>query len=316
MDFVAGHNGMVGSALVRHLRAAGNSEPITQTRRELDLTRQAEVEAFFADTKISTVYLAAARVGGIKANSESPADFIRENLQIQTNIIEAAHRAGVERLLFLGSSCIYPRLADQPIAEEALMTGPLEPTNDAYAVAKIAGIKMCEAYRRQHGSDFRSVMPTNLYGPGDNFDLETSHVLPALLRKFHEAAVQGEPLVQVWGSGKPRREFLHVDDMASACGHLMTIPEGVYWSAVSDHCSHVNVGCGSDISIAALAELMAATCGFSGRIEYDPSMPDGTPRKLLDVSRMSALGWNASITLEEGVRQTFDWMRKHWDEVS
>lgn len=310
MDFVAGHNGMVGSALVRHLRGSGGESIITRTRTELDLTRQADVESFFFEEKIDTVYLAAARVGGIKANSESPADFIRENLQIQTNIIDAAHRAGVSRLLFLGSSCIYPRLADQPMAESALMTGPLEPTNDAYAVAKIAGIKMCEAYRRQFGSDFRSAMPTNLYGPGDNFDLESSHVLPALLRKFHEAVLNGDRTVSVWGSGKPRREFLHVDDMAAACCHLMELSETTYWSAVSDHCSHVNVGCGSDISIAGLADRIAAATGFSGQVEYDASMPDGTPRKLLDVSRLESLGWKATISLEEGIRRTFEWMRE------
>jgi GDP-L-fucose synthase len=311
MNFIAGHNGMVGSALVRHLRAVGGKSIITRTRQELDLTCQAEVESFFSDEKIDTVYLAAARVGGIKANNESPADFIRVNLQIQTNIIDAAHRAGVSRLLFLGSSCIYPRLADQPMAENALMTGPLEPTNEAYAVAKIAGIKMCEAYRRQFGNDFRSAMPTNLYGPGDNFDLETSHVLPALLRKFHEAVLSDEQTVTVWGSGKPRREFLHVDEMAAACCHLMELSEQRYWSAVSDHCSQVNIGCGSDISIAGLADLIARVTGFEGSIEYDASMPDGTPRKLLDVGRLEALGWTASLSLDEGVRQTFDWMKRH-----
>lgn len=307
---------MVGSALLRHLRARGREAIITRERGALDLTRQSEVESFFDEQKIDRVYLAAARVGGIKANSDSPADFIRDNLQIQTNIIAAAHRAGVRRLLFLGSSCIYPRLAEQPMSEEALMTGTLEPTNEAYAVAKIAGIKMCEAYRRQFGSDFRSAMPTNLYGPGDNFDLETSHVLPALLRKFHEAAAKGDQTVRVWGSGRPRREFLHVDDMAAACCHLMELPEDRYWSAVSDHCSHVNVGCGTDISIAELAELVAGITGFRGKIEYDPSMPDGTPRKLLDVGRLKSLGWEAGISLEAGVRDTFEWMRKHGIQVS
>jgi GDP-L-fucose synthase len=310
MDYVAGHNGMVGSALVRHLRARGSEAIITRERDQLDLTRQVEVESFFADREIDTVYLAAARVGGIKANNDSPADFIRDNLQIQTNIIAAAHRAGVRRLLFLGSSCIYPRLAEQPMSEETLMTGVLEPTNEAYAVAKIAGIKMCEAYRRQFGSDFRSVMPTNLYGPGDNYDLETSHVLPALLRKFHEAVENGDPTVQVWGSGRPRREFLHVDDMAAACCHLMGLSESRYWSAVSDHCSHVNVGCGMDISIAELAELIAGITGFHGQIEFDPTMPDGTPRKLLDVSRLRSLGWEAGISLEDGIQETFEWMIK------
>jgi GDP-L-fucose synthase len=255
-------------------------------------------------------------VGGIKANDEHPADFIRENLQIQINVIDAAHRAGVGRLLFLGSSCIYPRLADQPMGEEALMTGPLEPTNEAYAVAKIAGIKMCEAYRRQHGRDYRSAMPTNLYGPNDNFDLQSSHVLPALLRKFHEARLAEAAVVPVWGSGRPRREFLHVDDMAAACIHLMRLPSERYWSVASDRCSHVNVGCGSDISIADLAALVAGVTGFQGRIEFDTRLPDGTPRKLLDVSRLNALGWQASIGLEEGVRATHEWMLAHWDQIA
>lgn len=311
--FIAGHRGMVGSALCRVLEARGEGRLITRGRGELDLTRQADVEAFFADEAIGQVYLAAARVGGIHANSAQPADFIRENLQIQTNVIHAARRAGVSRLLFLGSSCIYPRLADQPMTEEALMTGPLEPTNEAYAVAKIAGIKMCEAYRRQHGCDFRSVMPTNLYGPRDNFDLRTSHVLPALLRKFHQAALRGDAEVPVWGSGRPRREFLHVDDMAEACVHVMALPGESYWSAVSDHCSHVNVGSGEDISIAELARMIAGITGFDGRIAFDPDMPDGTPRKLLDVSRLSALGWTARIGLDRGIRDTYDWMVRHWD---
>ena len=289
---------------------------MTRGRDELDLTRQAEVESFFCEQQIDTVYLAAARVGGIRANDESPADFIRDNLQIQTNVIAAAHRSGVRRLLFLGSSCIYPRLAAQPMSEEALMTGMLEPTNEAYAVAKIAGIKMCEAYRRQFGSDFRSVMPTNLYGPGDNFDLETSHVLPALLRKFHEAAVRGGQTVRVWGSGRPRREFLHVDDLAAACCHLMDLDENQYWSSVSDHCSHVNVGFGKDISIAELVVLIAGITGFRGQIEYDPTMPDGTPRKLLDVGRLKSLGWEAGISLEDGIRNTYEWMKKHSAQIS
>ncbi len=242
--FIAGHRGMVGSALLRKLSANPDNRLVTRSRAELDLTRQSEVESFFADEKIDLVYLAAARVGGIKANNDFPADFIRENLQIQTNVIHSAYRAGVSRLLFLGSSCIYPRLASQPIREDALMTGPLENTNEAYAVAKIAGIRMCEAYRRQHGCDFRSAMPTNLYGPNDNFDLESGHVLPALLRKFHQAAISGDQTVSVWGSGRPRREFLHVDEMAAASCHLMGLSAQSYWSAVSDHCSHVNVGCG------------------------------------------------------------------------
>ncbi|MFC1720009.1 GDP-L-fucose synthase family protein [Pseudomonadota bacterium] len=308
--FVAGHRGMVGSAIVRRLQAAGE-KVVTRTRSELDLTRQADVEAFFNGERIDTVYLAAARVGGIKANRDAPAEFVRENLQIQTNVIHSAWQAGVSRLLFLGSSCIYPRLASQPITEEALMTGVLEPTNEAYAVAKIAGIKMCEAYRRQFGSDFRSAMPTNLYGPNDNFDLDSSHVLPALLRKFHAAVINGDATVTVWGSGMPRREFLHVDDLASAACFLMDLSADRYWSAVSDHCSHVNVGCGTDISIAELAGLIASVCGFQGRIEFDPAMPDGTPRKLLNVSRLEALGWKAQVPLEQGIRATRDWMVEH-----
>jgi GDP-L-fucose synthase len=314
--FVAGHRGMVGFALVNALRARGNPPLILRDRAALDLTRQAAVEEFFDSERIAEVYLAAARVGGIKANNEFPADFIRENLQIQTNVIHAAFRTGVSRLLFLGSSCIYPRLARQPLDESALMGGPLEGTNEAYAVAKIAGIKMCESYRRQHGSDFRSVMPTNLYGPRDNFDLETSHVLPALLRKFHQAAQEGEGVVRVWGSGRPRREFLHVDDMAAACCHLMGLRAEDYWSAVDDRCSHVNVGTGSDISIAELATLIADITGFDGAIEFDASLPDGTPRKLLDVSRLRALGWEASIGLREGIRDTYAWMKSHWDEIA
>ena len=314
--FVAGHRGMVGSALVRRLEKAGAGEVVVCGRDELDLTRQADVESFFGDRRIGLVYLAAARVGGIKANRDRPADFIRENLQIQTNVIDAAHRSGVQRLMFLGSSCIYPREAAQPMREDALMTGTLEPTNDAYAVAKIAGIKMCEAYHRQHGSDFRSAMPTNLYGPNDNFDLETSHVLPALLRRFQQAATAGEKGVGVWGSGRPRREFLHVDDMASATCHLAELSAERYWSSVHSHCSHVNVGCGEDISIAELAALMARITGFTGSIEFDDSMPDGTPRKLLDVGKLKGMGWEARIGLEQGIRQTHEWMLNHWTEIS
>jgi nucleoside-diphosphate-sugar epimerase len=314
--YVAGHQGMVGSALLRALESSGQHQTVLRSRVELDLTRQSAVEEFFAAERIEQVYLAAARVGGIKANNEFPADFIRENLQIQTNVIHAAWRTGVKRLLFLGSSCIYPRLAEQPMREEALLTGPLEPTNEAYAVAKIAGIKMCESYRRQHGCDFRSVMPTNLYGPNDNFNLASSHVLPALLRKFHQAVQQGADVVAVWGSGRPRREFLHVDDMASACVHLLSLAPEAYWSVASERCSHVNVGTGSDIRIADLAALIAEATGFGGSIEFDASMPDGTPRKLLDVSRLSALGWRSKIGLEEGVRQTYEWMTRHWQAIS
>ena len=313
--YVAGHRGMVGSALVRKLQESANNCIITRSRRELDLTRQNEVEEFFAEQRIDWVYLAAAKVGGIKANIEAPADFIRENLQVQSNVIHAAHSAGVGRLLFLGSSCIYPRLAVQPMAEDALMSGPLEPTNEAYAVAKIAGIKMCESYRRQHGSDFRSVMPTNLYGPNDNFNLETSHALPALLRKFHTAVITGNTAVTVWGSGRPRREFLHVDDMAAASLHLMSISAEQYWSELPPHCSHTNVGSGTDVSISELAKLIAVISGFTGQIKFDTSMPDGTPRKLLDINRLKAFGWQPETSLEVGIRQTYAWMLEHWQQI-
>ena len=309
--YIAGHRGMVGSALHRRLDD-GHAELILRTRAELDLTRQSEVEQFFHDEKIDIVYLAAALVGGIAANNDYPADFITRNLQIQTNIIEAAHRSGVERLLFLGSSCIYPRMASQPIAESELLTGQLEPTNDAYAIAKIAGIKMCESYYRQFGADFRSVMPTNLYGPEDNFDLQSSHVLPALLRKFHQAVLDNSESVPVWGSGRPRREFLHVDDLASACIHVMGIDKATFWSQTDSRCSQVNVGYGSDVSISELADLIAGVTGFTGRIEYDSSKPDGTPRKLLDVSRLQEMGWTPSISLNDGIRSTVQWMQENW----
>ena len=313
--YVAGHGGMVGSALVQRLEKSADYSIITRSHQELDLTRQNEVEAFFADECIEHVYLAAAKVGGIKANQDRPADFIRENLQIQTNVIHAAHTAGVGRLLFLGSSCIYPRLAEQPMAEEALMSGPLEPTNEAYAVAKIAGIKMCEAYRRQHGSDFRSVMPTNLYGPFDNFNLETGHVLPALLRKFHTAASTGSETVTVWGSGRPRREFLHVDDMAAASVYIMDLLPERFWAVALPRCSHINVGSGTDVSILELTALIAGVTGFDGGIKFDSSMPDGTPRKWLDTSRLKALGWQPETGLEEGIAQTYAWMLEHWSQV-
>lgn len=305
--FVAGHNGMVGSAIVRALQEQP-VEPVVRSRSELDLTRQEEVENFFQSEKVDQVYLAAATVGGIKANNEFPADFISENLEIQNNVIRAAHNYGVGRLLFLGSSCIYPRLADQPMAESALLTGPLEPTNEPYAIAKIAGIKMCESYRRQYGNDFRSLMPTNLYGPNDNFDPETSHVLPALLRRFHEATQSGQSRVVVWGSGKPRREFLHVDDLARACVHFMGLPEEAYWSSVDERSTHVNIGTGTDVSIAELAALVSKITGYGGIIEWDDSKPDGTPRKLLDVSRAHSMGWKAAIELEEGIRSVYRWM--------
>lgn len=306
--FVAGHNGMVGAALVRALVRAGGCELVLRDRRELDLTRQTEVEQFFGDEKIDQVYLAAAKVGGIQANNEFPADFIRDNLLIQTQVIDAAHRSGVSQLLFLGSSCIYPRLAEQPMREAALLSGDLEPTNEAYAIAKIAGLKMCESYRRQHGCDFRSVMPTNLYGPLDNFDLETSHVLPALLHKFYHAKLEGHGFVPVWGSGRPRREFLHVDDMAAACLAVMSIPADGFWSRVPGRNSHINVGCGTDVSIAELARMIASVVGYTGELRFDSTRPDGTPQKLLDVSLINSLGWSARIPLQQGLQSTYEWM--------
>lgn len=306
--FVAGHMGMVGAALVRALVRAGHCELLLRDRQELDLTRQSEVEQFFGDEKINQVYLAAAKVGGIQANNEFPADFIRDNLLIQTHVIDAAYRSGVKQLLFLGSSCIYPRLAGQPMREDALLSGDLEPTNEPYAIAKIAGLKMCESYHRQYGCDFRSVMPTNLYGPRDNFDLETSHVLPALLHRFYRATLQDRDHVLVWGSGKPRREFLHVDDMAAACLAVMAISAEEFWSKLPPRNSHINLGCGEDVSIAELARMIADVAGYRGEIRFDSSKPDGTPRKLLDVSLIRSLGWSATIPLAHGLQSTYDWM--------
>jgi len=296
--FVAGHRGLVGSAVLRRLKAEGFVNLVIRTRDELDLRDQAAVNRFFEEERPEYVFLSAAKVGGILANSTYPADFIRDNLQIQTNVIDAAYRSGSKKLLFLGSSCIYPKHAPQPMKEEHLLTGPLEPTNEWYAIAKIAGIKMAQAYHRQYGFNTISLMPTNLYGPGDNFDLETSHVIPALIRKFHEAKVRGEPHVVVWGTGKPRREFLHVDDLADAAVFLMRNYDGE---------AFVNVGVGQDISIRELAELIREVVGFEGEIRFDTSKPDGTPRKLLDVSKLNALGWRARIPLREGLRQTYQW---------
>jgi GDP-L-fucose synthase len=299
--FVAGHRGMVGSALVRALRAGGFENLILRDRSELDLTRQADVEQFFATVRPEYVLLAAAKVGGILANDSLPVDFLQDNLAIQNNVISAAFGNGTKKLLFLGSSCVYPRLASQPIAEASLLSGPLEPTNEWYALAKIAGIKLCEAYRRQHGFNAISVMPTNLYGPEDNFDLSSSHVLPALLRKFHEAATRGDGTVEVWGSGNPRREFLHVDDLAAACLFLMERYDSAGW---------INIGAGTELTIAELATTLARVTRFEGAIRFDTSKPDGTPRKLLDSSRITALGWTARIGLEEGLRSTYDWYRQ------
>ena len=299
--FVAGHTGLVGAALCRRLAKDG-IEPVVASRAELDLADQHAVSRFFADNAIDQVYLAAAKVGGIQANRDFPAEFIHDNLAIQTNVIHAAWTHGVKKLLFLGSSCIYPREAAQPMREESLLTGPLEPTNEPYAVAKIAGIKMCQAYRAQYGFDAISVMPTNLYGPGDNFDLETSHVLAALIRKFHDAKEQGADTVTVWGTGKPRREFLHVDDLADACVFLMAN----YSSG-----DIINVGWGRDISIAELAELVREIVGFEGEIRFDPEKPDGAPRKLLDTARLDALGWQPKISLREGIASTYSWYQTH-----
>ena len=302
--FIAGHRGLVGSALVRRLRAQGEDTLLLPTRDELDLTSQTQVEAFFAAQQPDQVYLAAAKVGGIHANDTRPAEFIRDNLVIETNVIHAAWKHGVKKLCFLGSSCIYPKFAPQPMHEDVLLTGALEPTNEWYAIAKIAGVKLCQAYRKQYGFDAISLMPTNLYGPGDNFDLTSSHVLPALIRRFHEAKQRGDAAVTIWGTGSPRREFLHVDDLAAAAVFLM---DGYSSDAI------VNVGVGEDLSILELAQLVARVVGFEGAIATDPSKPDGTPRKLLDVSRIHALGWQAKIGLEEGVRSTYAWYLQHAD---
>jgi GDP-L-fucose synthase len=300
--YVAGHTGLVGSALLRRLQAGAASQLLVRTRAELDLTDAAAVDAFFRAERPQFVFLAAAKVGGIVANDTYPADFIRDNLAIQLNVIDAAWRHGTQKLLFLGSSCVYPKHAPQPMKEEHLLTGPLEPTNEPYAIAKIAGIKMCEAYRRQYGASFITTMPTNLYGPHDNFDLETSHVLPALIRRFHEAKEAGAPAVTLWGTGTPRREFLHVDDLADACVHLMLHYDGA---------EPVNIGWGRDIEIRELAALVARAVGYEGRVEWDASRPDGTPRKLLDTSRLTALGWTPRIGLEDGVRDTYGWFLRN-----
>ena len=313
--FVAGHRGMVGSAIVRRLQALGCGNLVTASCSELDLGSQAAVRAFFKDHQIGQVVLAAAKVGGIHANNTYPADFLYDNLMIEANVIQAAHAAGVQRLLFLGSSCIYPRMAPQPMREDALLTGPLEPTNEPYAIAKIAGIKLCESYNRQHGRDYRSVMPTNLYGPGDNFHAENSHVIPALLRRFHEAVQANAAEVVIWGSGTPMREFLHVDDMAAASVHVLQLPIEQYQAHTQPMLSHINVGTGVDCTIRELAETIARVTGFKGRLGFDASKPDGTPRKLLDVSRLKALGWQASIGLEDGLRDAYVWFLQHHAEA-
>jgi GDP-L-fucose synthase len=305
--YIAGHRGLVGSAILRKLQALGFANLLTRTRAELDLTEQGAVQQFFATEKPDYVFLAAARVGGILANSRYPANFIHENLVIQSNIIHSAYLAGVRRLLFLGSSCIYPKLAPQPMKEEYLLSGKLEPTNEPYAIAKIAGIKMCESYNRQYGTAFFSVMPTNLYGPNDNFNLDDSHVIPALIRKFHEAREAGAGEVTIWGTGKPRREFLHVDDMADACVFLMNLPDGDVAGVFKRYPepSFVNVGTGEDITVAELAAIIGETVGFRGEICYDADKPDGTPRKLLDISRIKATGWQPRIALRDGLAAAY-----------
>ena len=309
--FVAGHRGMVGSAIVRQLQAREGYDIVTRTHAELDLLNQTDVQKFFRDERVDQVYLAAAKVGGIHANNTFPAEFIYENLVIECNIVHAAHQAGVQKLLFLGSSCIYPRLAPQPMREDALLTGTLETTNEPYAIAKIAGIKLCESHNRQYGRDYRSVMPTNLYGPHDNFHPENSHVIPALLRRFHEARLANAPEVVVWGSGAPMREFLHVNDMATASVHVMELEVETYQTHTQPMLSHINVGTGVDCTIRELAETIARVVGYEGRVAFDASKPDGAPRKLMDVSRLKALGWQASIGLEDGLRDTYSWFQAY-----
>ncbi|HAH56816.1 MAG TPA: GDP-fucose synthetase [Bacteroidales bacterium] len=309
--FIAGHNGMVGSALFRQLENKPDIQLIVRNRNELDLLNQHAVQQFFKAESIDQVYLAAAKVGGIHANNEYPAEFIYENLMIEANIIHAAHLAGVQKLLFLGSSCIYPKMAVQPMTEAALLTGTLEPTNEPYAIAKIAGIKLCESYNRQYGRDYRSVMPTNLYGENDNFHPENSHVIPAMMRRFHEAKLANASQVVVWGSGKPMREFLHVNDMAAASVHVMNLNSAIYQANTQPMLSHINVGTGVDCTIRELAETMQKVVGFKGKLVFDTNKPDGTPRKLMDVSRLKALGWQAGISLEDGLASTYKWYLQH-----
>ena len=313
--FVAGHRGMVGSAIVRRLKLLGFTNIITRSHSQLDLTNTADVRSFFQQEKIDQVYLAAAKVGGIYANNTYPAEFIHDNLMMEANIIQAAHTAGIQQLLFLGSSCIYPKFAEQPMKEEALLTGLLEPTNEPYAIAKIAGIKLCESFNRQYGRDYRSAMPTNLYGPNDNFHPENSHVIPALMRRFYEAARESAEEVVVWGSGKPMREFLHVDDMARACVHVMNLDTKTYQAHTRPMLSHINVGTGVDCTIRELAETMARVTGFHGKLTFDASKPDGAPRKLMDVSRLKSLGWQAETSLEEGMTETYQWFLDNVEDL-
>lgn len=316
--YIAGHRGMVGRAILRKLKtrrdAGENIDLVTRTHAELELTNQADVNAFFAEEKPDLVILAAAKVGGIHANNSYPAEFIWDNMMVQCNVIDAAYRNGVTRMLQLGSSCIYPRAVPQPMREAALLTGPLEPTNEPYAIAKIAGIKMCESYNRQYGVDYRSVMPTNLYGPGDNFHHENSHVVPALIRRFHEAAQEGHEEVTIWGSGKPMREFMHVEDMAEASLFVLDLDKQTYDANTQPMMSHINVGTGVDVTIFEVAQMVAKVTAFEGKITTDPSKPDGTMRKLMDVSRLRDMGWKARIGLEEGLRETYAWFLRHQND--
>ncbi len=312
--YVAGHRGMVGGAISRELRERG-VEVITRTHAELDLTDQTAVRTFFSSEKPDAVVLAAAKVGGIHANNTYPADFIYENLMIEANVIHQAYIAGVQRLLFLGSSCIYPRAVEQPMREDALLTGVLEPTNEPYAIAKIAGIKLCESYNRQYGTDYRSVMPTNLYGPGDNFHPENSHVMPALIRRFHEAVEAGAEQVTIWGTGMPRREFLHVDDMAKASLFVFDLPLESYQANTKPMLSHINVGYGEDVTIAELARLVAQVTKFTGAIVFDTTKPDGTMRKLMDSSRLEAMGWKPSVAIADGLQETYRWFLNHLESA-
>ena len=313
---ILGHRGMVGSAIIRKLKSEGFTNIITRTHSELDLTNQAAVREFFHSEKIDYVVLAAAKVGGIHANNTYPAEFIYQNLMMEANVIHEAWQAGINNLLFLGSSCIYPKFARQPMAEEELLTGVLEPTNEPYAIAKIAGIKLCESYNRQYGTDFRSVMPTNLYGPNDNFHPENSHVIPALIRRFHEAKINADHQVTVWGSGKAYRDFLHVDDMAAACVHVMKLSKENYALHTEPMLSHINVGAGKDVTIRELAEIIKETTGFKGELKFDSSQPDGTPKKLLDVSRINQLGWQARIELKDGLKSTYGWFLDNQETIS
>lgn len=313
--YIAGHQGMVGSAIKRALEKRADVELITQSRTELDLSNQADVENFFQTQRIDEIYLAAAKVGGIHANSAYPAEFIYENLILQCNVINAAHSANINKLLFLGSSCIYPKHSAQPIREEALLTGPLEPTNEPYAIAKIAGIKLCESFNRQYGRDYRAIMPTNLYGPYDNFHAENSHVIPGLLRRFYHAKVNNDGEVTAWGSGNPMREFLHVDDMAAASTHVMEISAELYQMSTGPTLSHLNVGTGVDCTIKELVETVARVIEYKGNIEWDASKPDGTPRKLLNVDRLHSLGWNHQLSLEQGLKNTYQWFLKNQKNI-